>query len=387
MNMNEPNSFPQKNSSIRDFTASVPFIVFLVVVYFGFNLWSLNLVAHGIQAMRLVPASISDTAIYLFTAGLQSVLFVLGLMAALFFRGHGVIRGIGNTLKLLFCVAVAAFVVGFEQYHAVYIQMKSSIGDGLMKVEADEVARLQSQVTTVAAQIPALYTQKLASYEKLADDASKGRDRTGVAKCRGICTGYWDKYYATKGQFNHLELNGVPAESASGDLRTKFTDLTARFLNLEAAYAGLESMYKTINNSSPPASVTKNIQSIRAGVDAKKAKYEGITEITPATLAIEQTNAAFGAVFAGKLPRKDALLPMIYGVVPVLCIAAFAIFIRLAVNARTAPDDVYDMQRELETEKAASPILDELMRARSYNYKKWLRTRFQGWGSSSKVPV
>ena len=135
--------------------------------------------------------------------------------------------------------------------------MKSSIGDGLVKVEADEVSRLHSQVTTVSVQIPAFYAQKLASYEKLADDASKGRDRTGVAKCRGICTGYWDKYYATKGQFNHLELNGVPPESSTGDLRAKFTDLMARFLALEAAYAGLESMYKTINNSSPPSSIRK----------------------------------------------------------------------------------------------------------------------------------
>lgn len=345
----------------------------LYAVWVFANAWSINLVANGILALRLIPPNIPDFLVYAFAAALQSGAAFLALLTASFFRPFSVVK----TISWLLVVAIAAISVAFEAWHACFVQMKNSIGAALERTERVEIQRINDQITNIGKQIPYVFSNKLKAFETLALDAATGRDRTGEARCGTICRENWDRYGKAKAGFSDLEINSVPDVGDSSDIRASFTDARYRFHNLRGAVVRLGDFYAALDRSAAPRSVVDAVAALGDQLSAKELRYQNLAGITETSLAMDATWQMFQQIGRGELPRRDAILPLAYGLLPFLCVLATSIYIRRVHADRNDGTDAGALERELDEEQHAHAVLRKLRSLREQNFDNWLAAHFR----------
>lgn len=256
-------------------------------------------------------------------------------------------------------------------------QNKTSAGPALLAQETAEINKLSERVSTAAQQLSDNYKTKTKAYETLAENAAKGRDKTGIAKCEGICLGYWDKFGTATSQFNHLGLNAAPAAavlSADADLRARLSDVDGRSAKLATANKDLAAFYLALDNSSPPALLSDEIAAIRTAVSTKSQQYADLHSLTAFTLALKQTNQAFADLWAGKLPVPEARLPLVYGLLPGLCIVALGLYIKACLNQFGAnAGRLGHLAGRLASESLAEKLLNRLEKLSLKNFTTHIR--------------
>lgn len=292
--------------------------------------WSVSSVAYGIESAKLFPPSFGKTEVWLFALALQTVVSLFGLVLHLFFRRWALLLG------LPLVIAVYLLINGFEGYHGVLAQHKSSIAPALLAQERAEIDSLSRRITTASAQVSEVYKQKLDAYSSLADDAAKGRDESGVAKCDTICKQYRRNYATAKSRFSHLALAAAPApafDAAQVDPRALLTDAVQRSDKLHRAGQDLAAFYTALDQSSPPAVLAQEINAIHSAAQAKEKRFAHLHSLSPFTLALDQTNQAFADAWAGRLPAVESRLPLVYGLLPALAVLALSVMIRACLAA------------------------------------------------------
>jgi hypothetical protein len=385
MQMHEPQQF-DLNAAIGGYsnptsdgsTSVLPVLVLglSALAWVFMNIWSVNLVASGIWAVKLFPPSFSENMVMLFALALQSIPALFGLLTPQFFARWGYAAAWPLTLAL--CIGV----VGFEMYHSVLAQYKNSTGAALFAQERASITALDRKLTDTATQLTSTYLAKTKSYEDLADDAARGRDESGVAKCDKICKEFRRKYATAKSQYSHLSISPAAAPGvlpADADLREHFTDLESRSTKLVAAGKDLTAFYRALDNSAPPATLVDEIASIHTAIAAKAQRFASLHSLSPATLALEQTNAAFAALSEGRLPAAEARLPMVYGILPALCVLVLSLFIRVCLTAIGPRMGLGHLAGAIAKETIASRMLKRLEALRSNNFMHHLRAKYKRW--------
>lgn len=338
------------------------------------NIWSVNLVASGIWSMRLYPPSFSEGLVLLFAMALQAIVAVFGLLTPAFFSRFT--SAMWWPLALVFCVCL----VGFEAYHAVFAQYKNSVGPSLVAAKRAELANLHAKASELGAQIPANHQRKLESFEALAGLSEAGKDVTGVTGCGTVCKGYRAQFAQAKATYAHLGLPTVPAPVPVGDdLRASFVDLQGRTQSLRSAAVDLGSFFQAVDKSAAPASVTEGVAELVSRVDDMARQVEGLSKITPETLALRETNAAFKSLAQGQMPSVEARLPLVYGILPALSVLVLSMFLRVQLGAMGgSPMGLAGLGFEVARERAKSPLLEKLKTLRMNNFKAWVSADMAG---------
>lgn len=340
------------------------------------NYWCVNVVADGIRSVKLYPASFGDTTVLVFAAALQAVPALFGMLAPLAFKGWG------SAVGLIAAGALSFSVVAFEAYHAVLAQYKNSTGAALYTQERAEITALARQLQEASTQLTATYTAKMAAYESLADDAAKGRDESGVAKCDTICKDFRRKYATAKSRYSHL--GSAPAVAATlpadANLREHFTDIERRSTRLVAAGKDLVTFYQDLDKTTPPAMLADEIANVASAIATKAQRFASLHSLTPATLSLEHTNSAFAAVARGEWPAPEARLPLVYGILPALCVLVLAFYMRLCIQ-QFGPNyyGLGHMAVDIGKETLAKRMLKRLGDLRSANFVQHFRAKYKGW--------
>jgi hypothetical protein len=381
MNMQEPALFgATTNTRTSEWASSWLMIFGMLVVQTGFNAWGIGMVGKGIIGIQLIPPDWPTWCAYAFAGGLQSIITFFGFVTPLFFKMRRPTDWFFKPILFSISCIIVFQPVSFEVYHSVYAQLKNSTGAGSMKTEATIVASLQSQVTTISAQIPSIYSGRLQGLDDLAKDSEAGRDKSGIAGCKKICKGYRIKRAEIIEKYGHLSVNPVAIQSTSPDIRVQFTDLSRRFQSLTSFVASLDEFSQAMNGTSAPLSITNAVTKLGEEITKKGSDYSEINDIDAANVTLIRTNEVFAAIKDLKLPRTDSRLPFVYGVLPPLCVLVLAIWIRIAIGARRGHSPLHDVHDELAVEKEAADILDSLSSIREKNHKNWLRSQFRKWG-------
>ena len=355
----------------------VMFAMGLAALAWGFmNYWCVGVVADGILSVKLYPPSFNDTDVLIFAAALQAVPSLFGLLAPFAFKTWS------HTLGLILAGALAFGVVAFEAYHAVLAQYKNSTGAALYNQERAEITALARQLQEASTQLTATYTAKMAAYDSLADDAAKGKDESGIAKCDTICKDFRRKYATAKSRYSHL--GSAPAVAATlpadANLREHFTDIERRSTRLVAAGKDLATFYQDLDQTTPPAMLADEIANVASAITTKAQRFASLHSLTPATLSLEHTNSAFAAVARGEWPAPEARLPMVYGILPALCVLVLAFYIRLCI--RQLGPNYYGLGHvatDIFKETLAKRMLKRLGDLRSANFVQHIRARYKGW--------
>lgn len=380
MDMNESNQFvtlealglaPAPRPSLV-----VMFAMGLAALAWGFmNYWCVGVVTDGILSVKLFPPSFSDTDVLLFAAGLQTVPSLFGLLAPF-------AKTWPHMLGLILAGAVAFGVVTFEAYHAVLAQYKNSTGAALYNQERAEITALARQLQEASTQLTATYNAKIAAYDSLADDAAKGKDESGIAKCNTICKDFRRKYATAKSRYSHL--GSAPAAAATlpadANLREHFTDIERRSTRLVAAGKDLATFYQDLDKTTPPAMLADEIATVTGAITAKAQRFASLHSLTPATLSLEHTNSAFAAVARGEWPAPEARLPMVYGILPALCVLVLVFYIRLC-SQQFGPNyyGLGHVATDIFKETLAKSMLKRLGDLRSVNFLQHIRAKYKGW--------
>ena len=381
MDMKEINQFAHLDAlglaPTRSPSLVVMFAMGLAALAWGFmNYWCVGVVADGILSVKLYPPSFNDTDVLIFAAALQAVPSLFGLLAPFAFKTWS------HTLGLILAGALAFGVVAFEAYHAVLAQYKNSTGAALYNQERAEITALARQLQEASTQLTATYTAKMAAYDSLADDAAKGKDESGIAKCDTICKDFRRKYATAKSRYSHL--GSAPAVAATlpadANLREHFTDIERRSTRLVAAGKDLATFYQDLDQTTPPAMLADEIANVASAITTKAQRFASLHSLTPATLSLEHTNSAFAAVARGEWPAPEARLPMVYGILPALCVLVLAFYIRLCI--RQLGPNYYGLGHvatDIFKETLAKRMLKRLGDLRSANFVQHIRARYKGW--------
>lgn len=380
MDMNEAARFTQLDG--LDFAPRSPSLVILLcltlatLAWVFMNIWSVNLVSSGIWSVKLFPPSFGETLVLMFAIALQCIPALLGLITPYAFKS------IGRSLGWVLAVALCAGVVGFEMYHSALAQYKNSTGAAVYAQERAEIDALNRKLNNAGAQLVATYTAKMTSFQQLAADAASGRDETGIAKCRGICQEFRRKYAVAKSRYSHLANPPASATSlrADADLREHLTDIGERSTQLVAAGKDLSTFYWELDNTSPPAMLADEIAGVERAVKAKSMRFADMHSLSPATLALEQTNAAFAAINRGAWPAAEARLPLVYGVLPAMCVLVLAFFMRVCI-AELGPNyyGLGHVVADIARETVAQRMLKRLVDLRSANFVQHIRAKYKQW--------
>lgn len=346
--------------------------------------WSVKMVAYGIETAGLFPPTVSTTEVFWFAVCLQVMTSLFGLITAFFFR-----KTITSLLWFVAC-AVVVLTIAFEGYHGVLGQNKASVAPALLKQERAELDTLSRRITVASDQLASTYKAKTRAYETLAQNAAQGKDKTGIASCDAICKANWEKFGIATARFSHLALAAAPPAlvlAADADARALLTDVDARSAKLQAASADLTAFYRTLDNSTPPAVLSQEIAAIRSLVDAKTAQYKDLHSLSAYTLALDQTNKAFAALWDGKLPPPEARLPLVYGLLPAVTILVLGLYMKVCLNV-LGPHyyGVGHVAMNLASESLASRLLQRLERVRKQNYLSSLRSRYMDWRNGPNGP-
>lgn len=388
MDMKEPLQFNPTPNAIAGVGKPMPdhpgFTVLILVclilataAWIFMNGWSINLVASGILAIKLFPPNIDPDMVLLFAVALQSVPALFGLLTPYFFRRWAY----GLAWLPVFCVV--GLVLLFEGYHSVLAQYKTSAAQDAYTHVRTDIEGLERKAASVSAQIAATYEAKLNSYAALAAASARGNDETGVALCGPICKEYHRKYAVAKSRYSHLSLMdaATPAASSTGaDLRQRLTGVEGLSTKLLAAGKDLSTFYKELDGSTPPAMLSDEIKGLAASVQSSIQRFANLHSLTAATLALEQTNAAFAAIWRGEWPDPQARLPVVYGVLPALCVLVLSVFIRVCIGT-LAPKryGLAAVATDIARETLASRMLKQLETLRSRNFVNHIKGQYRRW--------
>jgi hypothetical protein len=391
MNMNEAQFFDSVSATGASNPAGSPHpggggmqaIIYLVLgglAWLFVSYWSVKMVAYGIETAGLFPPTVTPTEILLFAVCLQVMTSLFGLITGFFFRSV-----ITSVLWAVACVVVV-LTIAFEGYHGVLGQNKASVGPALLAQERAELDTLSRRITTASDQLASTYQAKTKAYETLAQNAAQGKDKTGIASCDAICKANWDKFGIATARFSHLALAAAPPAlqlAPDADARALLTDVQARSAKLDAASADLSAFYRTLDNSTPPAVLSQEIAAIRSLVNTKTEQYKDLHSLSAYTLALDQTNKAFAAIWDGKLPPPEARLPLVYGLLPALTILVLGLYIKVCLNV-LGPHyyGVGHVAMNLASESLAARMLKRLERLRKENYVSSLRSKYMNWRSN-----
>lgn len=390
MNMNEPQMFaghPTPASAAASAamrgggTSASPLVVICLMLstaaWIFVSYWSVCSVAYGIESAKLYPPSFGPTEVWLFALALQLVVSLFGLIVPLFLGRFTLM------LALPLVVGVYLLINGFEGYHGVLSQHKSSMAPAMLAQERAEIENLSQRITTASAQLSMAYQNKLTAYADLADEAAKGRDETGVAQCGPICRENRRSFATAKAKFSHLALNAAPPPAfmeADADLRALLTDVFQRSTKLKSAAVDLTAFYQALDGTTPPAVLAEEIAAIHTTAQTKEKRFAHLHSLTTSTLALDQTNEAFAAVTKGHLPAVESRLPLVYGVLPAMVVLVLAVFIR-ACLAALGPSyyGVGHSAFAWASEGLQAKILPKVDALSARNFMNRIRIRTRGW--------
>lgn len=379
MKMNEPNNFDTQaivSSSVDGSLLITSVLIALFSAWFFMNIWSVNLVANGIWAVKLFPPSFSENLVLFFAFALQSIPAILGLITPLFFTS--ILRMLLWLAALVLCIGI----IGFEMYHSVYAQYKNSTGTALYKKEKTDIEVLEGRISAVNQQIAETYKQKTAAFELLANNAAKGLDESGIAKCEAICKSYRKNFATATARYSHLSLNEKtpPFVITENDLLAQFTRIKNRTPKLSAAIKDLTAFYQELDKSAPPAGLMDEVKNIEKIINEKEKRYQNMSNLSAETLALENTNEAFSAVMNGSLPVAEARLPLVYGILPALCIFALSLFIRICISHVNY--GLGHVAASIAKETIASRMLSNLAKLRHKNFINNIKAQYNRWDNS-----
>jgi len=362
--------------------------ILLILVLF-LTVWATVNVAEGIVEFQLY-AGRDKILIYMFAAALQAFVSVSFALIPLFFMNPskpGIDICVGRTLAALFVAAVSFAIMYFEMFHGVLIAVRNSQGTELVAREKKELLRLNEQITTVSAQVAAVYKNRLQSLGDLAEAARKGQDETGIAKCGAICKGRLARLADLRERFSDLSQLGAAPAAPSSDVRGLFLDVLERAKLLGGQVGRLGQFHQYADKSGAPINILQAQQDIAKDVEAKRVKYDQLLEIDEKSMTIQATVEIFRNIllnFDGVRPIY--LLAVVYPLLPFLVIlSATALGWRIRTyNASFNP--VAELAQEVEQEVQTNEHLAKLAELKKSSWRAWLATRFYNRGPQGEGP-
>lgn len=379
MNMNETEFFTKLDQPAPSWITFVC-MTLASIAYVFLNIWSINMVAQGILAVGLYPRNLSEGWVTCFSACLQIIVGLFGLTTPLFFR-----RWTTSFLWPVLLVFVLTVMI-FEGYHTVFSQMKNVIGSSLLKKETSDINSLNQTLEHTSSILTNTYLSKVQSYEELAERARLGKDKSGIATCGSICESNLEKLSAAKGRFSHLGLTAIATSSATEDVIAMSNELAQRASSLSAASADLKRFFDEVDQSAPPVMIAHQVEQIQNQVQAKLDRYKGMASLDSSSLAMIETNTAFGALFQGQLPRVEARLPLVYGVLPILGVLVLSVYIRVLLNDIGQYYGLGNLAADLAKESIAKNMWRKLHSLRSHNFVESLRAKYKRWDTMQNQP-
>jgi hypothetical protein len=363
MDMQEPSKFtamPWLKRTKRSHGAlySLPMLMLCWGVWMLVNSWSVWVVGKGLISTGNFH-EFPDWAMYVFASCIQLVVAIGFMYMTMIFR-HGYTGWLSSILTITICCTM---LLG-EVFHQMIAQIKTGQGTSLLQVQGTQISQMQSQVTSIGAQVVNIYIDTTAGFQTNAQNAAKGFDQSRVAKKGKIYEGFINQFQTAQ-VYADLK-HPIPSPIVSTDLRTQHTNLQSRLQSLASQQARLtEFLNATYPNQgrTPPANIVQGIAALQIAIRPLDSFYSKMNKIDERALAMEAAFAFPGKLWRGEDVNKQSVLAAGYGFASAMMLLVLGIVIR-HINAKRSPGSTADVKTLVKEARAEKEAWDTLAQER-----------------------
>ncbi|MES2188715.1 MAG: hypothetical protein V4454_01225 [Pseudomonadota bacterium] len=336
------------------------------------NGWSAYVVGHGLQVSENF-SYMSNWAIYIFAGVIQMAVLAGCLYLPDMWRMGSWVKRL-LWLIPLWCIVISATL--FECSHQVLAQIYSGQGPALMNVYSRELEALRNRLNAWTTQIPAIYKAKSNEYLAQALLSKQGLDESGQDGEGPIYRSRLTKYSDARSKFVDLSLPMTSLTSTS-DFRADFAEIQARSKVMESQLSRVGELFKVLDDTAIPANVSAELTSIKSEVESKSAKFAAFNDVSPRSIAINETLGLLGKVRRGETFPLHYWLGVVYGFAPFAIGLIFSSCVRHhnEWNQRGSASSEKELEDLVERELAVEKLYTQLADVRQRTFHSKVRSR------------
>ena len=268
-------------------------------------------------------------------------------------------------IPALWAIVVACIV--FECGHQVLAQVKAGQGAEMVNVHMRELDALRTRINTWAGQVPAIYKSKTDELQAHADRAGAGLDGTGIARQGPNYRQRQSAFDSSRTKFSDLGL-ALPPLVAKEDFRTALAEIQTRASMLESQAKRLNDFFQAVDKSSAPSNMTLELAVIAAEVASKTTAYKAFNDVSPRSLAINETFTLPGKVWRGESFPLHYWLGIAYGFAPFLIGFLLSSVLRHVDKHNQQAETVVELENTLQEELRLGELHRQIAEARSKSF-------------------